>query len=154
MPLSEGTRLDHYEIVGPLGAGGMGEVYRAVDGKLRREVAVKILPPAAHLLASLNHPNIAAIYGLEHSDGIRFLVLELVEGQTLAESSPGDRPLSISSMKILLKLGTSRPGRTSSKLASRTSGSARPAGSPPGPAAPRSRWSDDRPAGNPGLARR
>ena len=99
MPLSEGTRLDHYEIVGPLGAGGMGEVYRAVDGKLRREVAVKILPPKfasdasrlarfereAHLLASLNHPNIAAIYGLEHSDGIRFLVLELVEGQTLAE---------------------------------------------------------------------
>ena len=97
MPLSDGTRLDHYEIVGPLGAGGMGEVYRAVDSKLRREVALKILPPKfaadpsrlarfereAHLLASLNHPNIAAIYGLEHSDGIRFLVLELVEGQTL-----------------------------------------------------------------------
>ncbi|HXP87395.1 MAG TPA: protein kinase [Bryobacteraceae bacterium] len=99
MALADGARLEHYEIVGPLGAGGMGEVYRAVDSKLRREVALKILPPKfaadpsrlarfereAHLLASLNHPNIAAIYGLEHSDGIRFLVLELVEGPTLAE---------------------------------------------------------------------
>jgi Tol biopolymer transport system component len=99
MPLADGTRLEHYEIVEPLGAGGMGEVYRAVDTKLRREVAIKILPPKfandpsrlarfereAHLLASLNHPNIAAIYGLEHIDGIRFLVLELVEGPTLSE---------------------------------------------------------------------
>src|SRR5262249_58581403 len=82
-----------------LGAGGMGEVYRALDTKLRREVALKILPPKfaidpsrlarfereAHLLASLNHPNIAAIYGLEHADGVRFLVLELVEGPTLSE---------------------------------------------------------------------
>src|SRR5262249_25276927 len=94
-----GTRLEHYEIIGPLGAGGMGEVYRAVDTKLGREVALKILPPKfaddssrlarfereAHVLASLNHPNIAAIYGLEHVDGIRFLVLELVEGPTLSE---------------------------------------------------------------------
>jgi serine/threonine protein kinase len=77
MPLGDGTRLEHYEIVEPLGAGGMGEVYRAVDTKLRREVAIKILPAKfasdpsrlarfereAHLLASLNHPNIAAIYG-------------------------------------------------------------------------------------------
>src|SRR5215471_3891690 len=99
MALSVGTRLEHYEILGPLGAGGMGEVYRAVDSKLRREVALKVLPPKfaadpsrlarfereAHLLASLNHPNIASIYGLEQADGIRFLVLELVEGQTLAE---------------------------------------------------------------------
>jgi serine/threonine protein kinase/Tol biopolymer transport system component len=99
MALTDGTRLEHYEIVGPLGAGGMGEVYRAVDTKLRREVALKILPPKfaadpsrlarfereAHLLAQLNHPNIAAIYGLENADGIRFLVLELVEGQTLSE---------------------------------------------------------------------
>src|SRR5271169_1373496 len=99
MSLADGTRLEHYEIVEPLGAGGMGEVYRAVDTKLRREVAIKILPPKfasdpsrlarfdreAHLLASLNHPNIAAIYGLEHIDGIRFLVLELVEGPTLSE---------------------------------------------------------------------
>ena len=99
MSLADGTRLEHYAIVGPLGAGGMGEVYRAVDTKLRREVAIKILPAKfandpsrlarfereAHLLASLNHPNIAAIYGLEHIDGIRFLVLELVEGPTLSE---------------------------------------------------------------------
>jgi eukaryotic-like serine/threonine-protein kinase len=99
MPLADGTRLEHFEIVEPLGAGGMGEVYRAVDTKLRREVAIKILPPKfaadpsrlarfereAHLLAALNHPNIATIYGLEHVDGIRFLVLELVEGQTLSE---------------------------------------------------------------------
>jgi eukaryotic-like serine/threonine-protein kinase len=99
MPLADGTRLEHYEIVESLGAGGMGEVYRAMDTKLRREVAIKILPPKfaadpsrlarfereAHLLAALNHPNIAAIYGLEHIDGVRFLVLELVEGPTLAE---------------------------------------------------------------------
>jgi serine/threonine protein kinase/Tol biopolymer transport system component len=99
MALADGTRLEHYEIIEPLGAGGMGEVYRAVDTKLRREVAIKILPPKfaadpsrlvrfereAHLLAALNHPNIAAIYGLEHIDGIRFLVLELVEGPTLSE---------------------------------------------------------------------
>jgi Tol biopolymer transport system component len=99
MPLTDGTRLEHYEILDALGAGGMGEVYRALDTKLRREVALKILPPKfaadpsrlarfereAHLLAQLNHPNIAAIYGLENADGIRFLVLELVEGQTLSE---------------------------------------------------------------------
>lgn len=99
MSLTAGTRLEHYEILDPLGAGGMGEVYRAVDTKLRREVAIKILPAKfasdpsrlarfereAHVLASLNHPNIAAIYGLEHVDDIRFLVLELVEGPTLAE---------------------------------------------------------------------
>ena len=99
MSLAAGTRLEHYEILGPLGSGGMGEVYRASDTKLRREVAIKILPAEfardesrlarfereARVLAALNHPNIAAIYGLEHADGIRFLVLELVEGPTLAE---------------------------------------------------------------------
>jgi len=93
MPLAEGTHLEHYEISGPLGVGGMGEVYRALDRKLGREVALKILPPKftadssrlarfereAHVLASLNHPNIAAIYGLEQADGAPFLVLELVE---------------------------------------------------------------------------
>ena len=99
MPLAPGTRLEHYEISGPLGAGGMGEVYRALDTKLKREVALKILPPVfaqdpsrlarfereAQVLAALNHPNIAAIYGLENADGVRFLVLELVEGPTLAQ---------------------------------------------------------------------
>ncbi|MEE9292003.1 MAG: protein kinase [Acidobacteriota bacterium] len=99
MPLSSGTRLGSYEILSPLGAGGMGEVYRAKDAKLGREVAIKVLPDAfakdperlarfdqeARLLAALNHPNIAAIYGLEEADGIRYLALELVPGDTLAE---------------------------------------------------------------------
>jgi eukaryotic-like serine/threonine-protein kinase len=93
MPLVPGTRLGHYEILGPLGTGGMGEVYRATDTKLFREVAIKVLPEAlatdgdrlarfereARVLASLNHPNIAAIYGLEE----RALVMELVAGETL-----------------------------------------------------------------------
>ena len=99
MALSAGTRLGPYEILAPLGAGGMGEVYRATDTKLGREVAIKVLPSEvtgdaerlarfqreAHLLASLNHPNIAAIHGLEEADGKPFLVLELVEGEDLAE---------------------------------------------------------------------
>jgi serine/threonine protein kinase/tetratricopeptide (TPR) repeat protein len=97
--LSGGTRLGPYEILSPLGAGGMGEVYRARDTKLGREVAIKVLPDAlasdherlarfrreAQVLASLNHPRIAAIYGLEETGGAEALVLELVEGETLAE---------------------------------------------------------------------
>ena len=99
MPLSSGSRLGPYEIVAPLGAGGMGEVYRARDTKLNREVAIKILPEAfardaerlarfereAQVLASLNHPNIAHIHGLEESSDGPALVMELVDGQTLAE---------------------------------------------------------------------
>ena len=99
MPLSSGTRFGPYEITAVLGAGGMGEVYRARDPKLGRDVALKVLSPAlasdadhmarftreAQVLASLNHPNIAAIYGLEESSGVRALVMELVEGRTLAE---------------------------------------------------------------------
>src|SRR2546423_11073428 len=99
MPLGPGARLGPYEIVSSLGAGGMGEVYRARDTKLNREVAIKILPEAfahdpdrmarfareAQVLAALNHTNIAAIYGLEESDGVRALVMELVEGPTLAD---------------------------------------------------------------------
>src|SRR5215469_8412805 len=99
MPVVSGTKLGPYEVVGPLGAGGMGDVYRATDTKLRREVALKVLPQSvatdqermarfereAQLLAALNHPNIAAIYGLEDSDSTRALVIELVEGSTLAE---------------------------------------------------------------------
>jgi serine/threonine protein kinase len=99
MSLSAGTRLGPYEIVAPIGAGGMGEVYRARDTKLGRDVAIKILLPAvandperlarfsreAQVLASLNHPNIAHIHGLEESDDLRALVMELVEGPTLAE---------------------------------------------------------------------
>ena len=99
MALTAGTRLGPYEIIGTLGAGGMGEVYRATDTNLKRAVAVKVLPASvaadrerlarfqreAEVLASLNHPNIAAIYGLERSDGITALVMELVEGPTLAD---------------------------------------------------------------------
>ena len=97
--MDAGTRLGPFEVVGSLGAGGMGEVYRAVDTNLKRQVAIKVLPNAlasdaerlarfqreAEVLASLNHPNIAAIYGLERTDGISALVMELVEGSTLAE---------------------------------------------------------------------
>ena len=97
--LTAGTRLGPYEIVAPIGAGGMGEVYRAHDTKLGRDVAIKVLPESfahdaermarfereAQVLASLNHPHIATIHGLEESDGIRALVMELVEGPTLAE---------------------------------------------------------------------
>ena len=97
--LIPGTRLGPYEILSALGVGGMGEVYRARDTKLNRDVAIKVLLPAvandperlarfsreAQVLASLNHPNIAAIYGLEDSGSVRALVMELVEGPTLAE---------------------------------------------------------------------
>src|SRR4026209_2746096 len=99
MALTVGTHLGSHEITALLGKGGMGEVYRARDTKLKRDVAIKILPDEfardadrvsrfqreAELLASLNHPNIAAIYDLEEAKDTRFLVLELVEGQTLAE---------------------------------------------------------------------
>ena len=98
MSLASGTRLGPYEILSLLGSGGMGEVYRARDTKLRREVALKILPEVfaadperlarfrreAQVLATLNHPNIAAIYGVEDSGPLHALVLELVEGPTLA----------------------------------------------------------------------
>ena len=98
MAITIGTQLGSHEIIGLLGKGGMGEVYRARDKKLKREVAIKILPDEfardpdrvsrfqreAEVLASLNHPNIAAIYDLQEANGSRFLVLELVEGDTLA----------------------------------------------------------------------
>ena len=99
MSLSSGTKLGVYEIVAPIGKGGMGEVYRARDTKLGREVAIKVLPEEfsqheerverfereAKLLAALNHPNIATLHDLEESGGQKFLVMELVEGETLAE---------------------------------------------------------------------
>ena len=99
MALTPGTRLGVYDITAQIGVGGMGEVYRATDTKLKRQVAIKILPPLlatdpdrlarfqreAEVLASLNHPNIAAIYGLEESAGITALVMELVEGDDLSQ---------------------------------------------------------------------
>ena len=98
MPLAVGTRIGPYEIVAPLGAGGMGEVYRARDPRLGRDVAIKALPAEfardpervarfereAKLLASLSHPNVAGIHGLEEAEGHRYLVLEFVQGETLA----------------------------------------------------------------------
>ena len=108
MTLDPGTTLGSYEVLGPLGAGGMGEVYRALDRKLGREVAVKILPAAfsqdparlvrfdreARMLASVNHPALAAIYGLEQEGPLRYIVMELVPGETLAEMlSRGPAPL-------------------------------------------------------------
>jgi len=103
LTLSPGTKLGPYEILAPIGAGGMGEVYRARDTRLGREVAVKVLPQAfarnadrmarfereARLLAALNHPNIATIHGLEESSGVVALVMELVEGPTLADRIAG-----------------------------------------------------------------
>jgi len=103
MALSAGARFGPFEVLAKVGEGGMGEVYRARDTRLKREVAIKVLPDdfatdperlarfhrEAELLASLNHPNIAAIYGLEQADAMTALVLELVEGQTLAEMIDG-----------------------------------------------------------------
>jgi serine/threonine-protein kinase len=99
MTIIAGTKLGPYEIISAIGAGGMGEVYRARDSRLNRDVAIKVLPEEfagnaermarfqreAQVLASLNHPNIASIHGLEESIGVRALVMELVEGTTLAE---------------------------------------------------------------------
>ena len=99
MTLSTGAKLSHYEILEPIGAGGMGEVYRARDIKLEREVAIKVLPEElsrdrerlrrfereAKLLAALNHPAIAHLYSFEEESGTSFLVMELVEGETLAD---------------------------------------------------------------------
>ena len=99
MSLSPGTRLGHYDVTALLGEGGMGQVWQATDTQLNRQVALKILPDAfaadpdrfarftreAQILASLNHPNIAAIHGIEEAKGTRALVLELVDGPTLAD---------------------------------------------------------------------
>ncbi|MBZ5556450.1 MAG: serine/threonine protein kinase, partial [Acidobacteriia bacterium] len=106
MTLPVGTTLGGYEIIAPLGAGGMGEVYRARDTKLGRDVAIKVLPDLfvndpervarfqreAQALAALNHPNIAAIYGLEETGATRFLAMELVDGESLAERIGGTGP--------------------------------------------------------------
>ncbi len=108
MALNVGDRLGHYDVTVLIGEGGMGQVYQATDTKLNRQVALKILPEAfatdpdrlarfqreAQVLASLNHPNIAQIHGIEEDEGTRALVLELVEGPTLADRiSKGPLPI-------------------------------------------------------------
>jgi serine/threonine protein kinase/tetratricopeptide (TPR) repeat protein len=108
MPLTPGSRLGAYEIVSPLGAGGMGEVFRARDTRLGREVAIKVLPEAvaahadrlarfereAKSVAALNHPNVVTLYAIEEANGVRFLAMELVDGQALDRLvTPGGLPL-------------------------------------------------------------
>jgi len=120
--LTPGTRLGPYEIVSALGAGGMGEVYRACDTKLRRDVALKVIPDTfaldadrlarftreAQVLASLNHPHIAAIYGFEDSGETHALVLELVEGDTLAEKLAQGSRLKAQGLPLDEALGIAR----------------------------------------------
>src|SRR6185503_4222265 len=106
--LASGTRVGVYEVVAPIGAGGMGEVFRARDTRLKRDVALKVLREAvasdperlarmhreAQVLAALNHPNIAAIYGFEDGGDVHALVLEFVDGETLADRiARGPMPL-------------------------------------------------------------
>ena len=108
MSLQSGRRLGNYEVLGPLGAGGMGEVYRARDSRLGREIAIKVLPAdvaaspdslarferEARSVARLNHPNIVALHSVEEADGIRFLTMELIEGEPLSTRvTPGGLPL-------------------------------------------------------------
>jgi len=99
MPLQKGTRLGPYEILAEIGAGGMGEVYKAADTRLNRTVAIKVLPAQfsenfemkqrfereAQTIASLNHPHICTLYDAGRQDGVEFLVMEYLEGQSLAE---------------------------------------------------------------------
>src|SRR5262244_3023688 len=108
MPLIPTTRIGGYEILAPLGAGGMGEVYRAKDLRLGREIALKVLPaemsasperlarfePEARTVAGLNHPNIVTLFSVEDQGDMRFLTMELVEGQSLDHALvPGGLPI-------------------------------------------------------------
>ncbi len=127
MAIPIGTQIGSHEITALLGKGGMGEVYRARDMRLKREVAIKILPEQfskeadrmsrfqreAEVLASLNHPNIAAVYSLEEAAGSRYLVMELVEGETLADESRAARFLSMK-LSALLGISVTRLGRRTS----------------------------------------
>jgi len=115
--LSSGTRLGTYEVTSHIGSGGMGDVYQAHDSKLGRDVAIKVLPEQfardperlarfqreAKMLAALNHPNIAAIYGLEQSDSTHYLVMELVPGQTLRERVAGERAVPVEEALVIAK---------------------------------------------------
>ena len=117
MAISPGAKFGFYEVVSQIGAGGMGEVYQAHDSKLARDVAIKVLPEAfahdaerlsrfqreAKMLAALNHPNIATIFGLEHSDGVQYLVMELVSGETLQERVKRDGAVPIEEALAIAK---------------------------------------------------
>jgi serine/threonine protein kinase len=117
MPILPGTSLGTYEILSAIGAGGMGEVYKAHDTKLGRDVAIKVLPEAfahdaerlsrfqreAKMLAALNHPNIATIHGLEQSGGTNYLVMELVSGETLQERVKRDGPVPVEEALTIAK---------------------------------------------------
>src|SRR5687768_9957991 len=99
MPLASGTRLGPYEVLAPLGAGGMGVVYRALDTRLGRDIALKLLPPElsnspdrlarfereARTVARLSHPNIVVLHSVEEHEGTKFLTMELVDGKSLAD---------------------------------------------------------------------
>ena len=145
MALQVGSRIAHYDVTALIGEGGMGQVYQATDTMLNRQVALKILPEAfatdpdrlarfqreAQVLASLNHPGLAAIYGIEEADDTRALVLELVEGPTLADRiaqgpitrmrhcplpsrspKPSKRPMSRASFIAISNRPTSRSKKT------------------------------------------
>jgi eukaryotic-like serine/threonine-protein kinase len=117
MPLAAGTELGTHKILALLGVGGMGEVYKAHDTKLRRDVAIKVLPEAfahdperlsrfrreAQLLAALNHSNIATIFGLEDSNGTSYLVMELVPGETLAQRIKRDSAVPVEEALTIAK---------------------------------------------------
>ena len=117
MAIAAGTKLGSYEVLAQIGAGGMGEVYQAHDTKLGRDVAIKVLPEAfahdadrlsrfqreAKMLAALNHPNIATIFGLEHSDGVQYLVMELVSGETLQERVKRDGAVPVEEALVIAK---------------------------------------------------
>src|SRR6202162_1679897 len=117
MPLSASTKLGTYSVLSQIGAGGMGEVYQAHDIKLGRDVAIKVLPEAfahdaerlsrfqreAKMLAALNHANIATIFGLEHSDGVQYLVMELVAGETLQQRVKRDGPVPVEEALTIAK---------------------------------------------------
>src|ERR1700682_5928034 len=117
MALAAGTKLGSYEVLAQIGAGGMGEVYQAHDNKLGRDVAIKVLPEAfahdperlsrfqreAKMLASLNHPNIATIHGLEQSGGTSYLVMELVSGETLQERVKREGPVPVEEALAIAK---------------------------------------------------
>lgn len=130
MPLTAGTRFGHFEITAPLGMGGMGEMYRARDGRLDRDVAIKVVPPAlaqdsqyltrfereAKWLASLNHPNIAIVYAIEQGA----LIMELVEGPTLEDRIAQRR-------RVRFGQGFFNRGRNPGRDGARSGGSVAPA---------------------------